>query len=75
MVGCTWSNKLGTRGGRFSCFPSSSDDAHALVFLLDKDEPKGAAAESLLGFVSFALDALRLFAVDTREEAAVLITD
>lgn len=49
-----------------------------MVFLLDKDEdgfvePRGA--EPLLRFVSLALDALQLFAVDTREEAAVVIID
>ena len=76
MVDGTWANKLGTKGGAFSCF-SLSVDTQALVFFDDAEEhgfEEPTVPDHLLTEVNLALDAL-LLAVETRDEAAVLIID
>ena len=74
MVDGTWANKLRTKGGTFSCF-SSPVDAQALAFFDDTVEhgfEEPTVPDHLLREFNFALDAL-LLAVETRDEAAVLI--
>lgn len=76
-MGGKWANKLGNRGDCFSCFSASVCDVQALLFLCGTDdngfdEPTGP--DPLLECDNRALDAL-VFAVETRELAAELITD